>query len=102
MRASTLRRLLAIAATCLVLGAPVAMAMPVLADTATPADVQPGNEGFGHQKCKPHPGEGRNPHCPPPVIPEAPLAVMLPVSAGAIFGVAYLVMRRRGVLEAAP
>jgi hypothetical protein len=78
------------------------MAMPVLADTATPADVQPGNEGFGHQKCKPHPGEGSNPHCPPPVIPEAPLAVILPVSAGAVFGVAYLVMRRRGVLEAAP
>jgi hypothetical protein len=101
MRALTCRRLLALAATCFVIGAPAAMAMPVLADTATAAPPQ--NEDFvHHQKCKPHPGEGQNPHCPPPVIPEAPMAVMLPLSAGAVFGVAYLVMRRRGVLEATP
>jgi hypothetical protein len=53
------------------------------------------NPGDGQQKCKPHPGEGVNPHCPPPVVPEAPMAILLPLSAGAVLGVAYLFIRRR-------
>ena len=39
--------------------------------------------------------------CPPPVVPEAPLAVLLPLSAGAVFSVAYFVYRRRSDSPAA-
>jgi hypothetical protein len=46
-------------------------------------------------KCKPHRGEGVNPHCPPPVVPEAPLAILLPLSAAAVLGATYFVTRRR-------
>jgi len=33
--------------------------------------------------------------CPPPVVPEAPLAALLPLSAGVMIGGAYVVMRLR-------
>ncbi len=62
--------------------------------TRAPVTAEP-NPGDGHQKCKPHPGEGVNPHCPPPVVPEAPLAILLPLSAGAMLGVVYFISRRR-------
>jgi hypothetical protein len=39
--------------------------------------------------------------CPPPVVPEAPLAVLLPLSAGAVFSVVYFVYRRRSDSPAA-
>ena len=52
--------------------------------------------------CKPdkngdHPNNDNDKKkCPPPVVPEAPLAALLPLSAGAVLGGAYLVMRLRG------
>ncbi len=50
--------------------------------------------------CKPDnnintPNNDKN-KCPPPVIPEAPLAALLPLSAGIMVGGTYLVMRLRG------
>jgi stringent starvation protein B len=37
-----------------------------------------------------------NKECPPPVVPEAPLAVLLPLSAGIMISGTYVVMRLRG------
>ena len=37
-----------------------------------------------------------NNECPPPVVPEAPLAALLPLSAGVLIGGTYLLMRLRG------
>jgi hypothetical protein len=34
--------------------------------------------------------------CPPPVVPEAPSAALLPLSAGVMIGGTYLMMRLRG------
>jgi len=34
--------------------------------------------------------------CPPPVVPETPLAALLPVTAGLMIGGTYVVMRLRG------
>jgi hypothetical protein len=48
-----------------------------------------------NDKCKPHPGNGINPHCPPPVVPEAPMAVLLPLSVAALLGVGYVSLRKR-------
>jgi len=48
-----------------------------------------------NSKCRPHPGKGENPHCPPPVIPEAPMAVLLPVTAGGMLAGFYIYARRR-------
>lgn len=42
-----------------------------------------------------------NDKCPPPVVPEAPLAALLPISAGVVIGTAYLVIRLRGRNSAA-
>ena len=36
-----------------------------------------------------------NNKCPPPVVPEAPLAVLLPLSAGVLLSGAYIAMRLR-------
>ena len=53
--------------------------------------------------CKPdkngdHPNNDNDKKkCPPPVVPEAPLAVLLPLSAGVMIGGAYALIRlRRG------
>ena len=71
------------------------------ADSTNPAEPTAVGDG-GHQKCQPHPGEGLNPHCPPPVIPEAPLAVLLPLTAGVVFAAAYWLMRRREAVQPPP
>jgi hypothetical protein len=63
-----------------------------------PGDRNPPPRGL---KCEPHHGKGSNPHCPPPVIPEAPMAVLLPLGAGGLFAAAYLVARRRNGVELA-
>lgn len=42
-----------------------------------------------------------NDKCPPPVVPEAPLAALLPLSAGVVIGTAYVVMRLRDRSSAA-
>ena len=46
-------------------------------------------------------GQARCKAAPNPVIPEAPLALLLPMSAVAVIGGAYLVMRRRNAAGAA-
>jgi hypothetical protein len=49
--------------------------------------------------CKPEAGQTvssqSDNQCPPPVVPEAPLPVLLPLSAGAVLLLAYFVARRR-------
>lgn len=39
--------------------------------------------------------------CPPPVIPEAPMAALLPLGAGGLFAAAYIYIRRRNGAEVA-
>jgi len=60
------------------------------------AESGPGTDDNGTPKCKPH-AEDYSSHCPRPVVPEAPSAVMLPASAGAVLCVFYVVARRRGI-----
>lgn len=83
----------------LIVCAQILTALPVYANTQAPNGTTSQSivsaDDPQHPKCKPHKGEGLNPHCPPPVVPEAPVALLLPLSAAAVLGAAYLVSRRR-------
>ena len=81
-------------AFALALAAFLGLAIPVYAMPIGGATVMdPGQPQ--DTKCKPHLGQGLNPHCPPPVVPEAPVAILLPLAAAAVLGAGYFVMRRR-------
>jgi hypothetical protein len=57
----------------------------------------PGGSTTGGQNCEQQgQNQGNNANCPPPpVIPEAPFAALLPLGAVALFGGALLLSRRR-------
>lgn len=56
---------------------------------ADPTTCKPDNNGD-------HPNNDNDKKkCPPPVVPEAPVAILLPISAGFLVGGTYLFMRLR-------
>jgi dienelactone hydrolase len=63
--------------------------------------VEPARVDNNDFNCRPHPGVGHNKHCPPPVIPEAPITALIPLTAGGLFAIAYFVTRRRNGVELA-
>ena len=72
----------------------VVVQSPAAQSDPAQSNVPPVDDG-NKFKCRPHPGKGENPHCPPPVIPEAPMAVLLPVTAGGMLAGFYIYARRR-------
>jgi hypothetical protein len=72
----------------------VAVQAPAAQSDPAQSNIPPVDDG-NKFKCRPHPGKGSNPHCPPPVIPEAPMAALLPISAGGLLAGFYIYARRR-------
>ena len=75
-----------------------------LEPTASPSACEPDDEsGEGCQSNQPCTSEDENEpdDCPPAVIPETPVAVLLPLSAGALLAGAYLFIRRRNGIDVA-
>jgi len=105
-------RLLGLAAVAALLSVPFTRALIVLAapsaptalaSTASWSSVASGLAADPKSGCKPdkngdHPNNDNDKKkCPPPVVPEAPLAALLPLTAAAMVGGAYVLIRlRRG------
>ena len=82
-----------------VLAAP--SALPAIASTTSWRGVATGLAADPKSGCKPdnngdHPNNDNDKKkCPPPVVPEAPLAALLPLTAAVMVGGAYVLLRIR-------
>ena len=110
-------RLSGLAAVAALLSLPFTPALVVLAAPSAPlaaasttswSGVASGMAATPKSGCKPdkngdHPNNDNDKKkCPPPVVPEAPLAALLPLTAAVMVGGAYVLFRiRRGSSESA-
>lgn len=89
-----------------VLGVLAASHPTAIVSAEAPSTVASGFAADAKSGCKPdkngdHPNNDNDKKkCPPPVVPEAPLAVLLPLSAGVMVGGAYVLIRLRRGIEA--